>query len=80
MNTATARRLLRLNRDFYNAFAVDFADSRRTLQPGIVRALNALRPFKSIVDVGCGDGRVGKALAGLEVDQYLGLDYSERLL
>jgi len=84
MKTAIARRLLRLNRGFYDAFAADFAGSRSALQPGIVRALEALGSFRSIVDVGCGDGRVGMALAGgiagHRVSRYLGVDYSEGLL
>ena len=84
MNPATARRLLRLNREFYDAFALDFADSRSALQPGIPRALKALGRFKSIVDVGCGDGRVGRALAQRVVDhrveRYVGVDFSARLL
>lgn len=84
MKTAIALRLLRLNREFYDTFAADFADSRRALQPGIVRALDGLGTFESVVDVGCGDGRVGLALAGgvagHRVSRYLGVDYSEGLL
>ena len=84
MKTAIALRLLRLNREFYDTFAADFANSRRTLQPGIVRALDGLGAFESVVDVGCGDGRVGLALAGgvagHRVSRYLGVDYSEGLL
>ncbi len=84
MNPATARRLLRLNREFYDAFALDFAGSRSALQPGIARALRALGRFRSIVDVGCGDGRVGRALPNRVVDhrveRYVGVDFSARLL
>ena len=84
MNSATARRLLRLNLEFYDAFAVEFAASRRVLQPGIVRAVHGLGRFKSLLDVGCGDGRVGRALAtGLlehKVRQYLGVDFSRKLI
>jgi SAM-dependent methyltransferase len=84
MNPAIARRLLRLNREFYDSFALEFADSRSALQPGIARALRALGRFKSIVDVGCGDGRVRRALASGVVDhrveRYVGVDFSARLL
>jgi SAM-dependent methyltransferase len=72
--------LLRLNRQFYDAFAPDFADSRSTLQPGILRALDALRSFKSLIDVGCGDGRVGRALTGRAIERYVGVDFSPKLL
>ena len=84
MKTTTARRLLHLNREFYDAFAAEFADSRRALQPGIVRALRGLGPFDSLLDVGCGDGRVGRALAaGIvehKVSRYLGVDFSPNLI
>lgn len=84
MKTTIAQRLLRLNRDFYDTFADEFADSRTALQPGIVRALQSLGAFDSLLDVGCGDGRVGRALAsGLvdrQVTRYLGLDYSSELI
>ena len=84
MNAATARRLLELNRGFYDAFAADFADSRRALQPGMTRALEAIAPFRSMLDVGCGDGRVGRALAEGVVApaprRYVGVDYSHNLV
>ncbi len=84
MKPSTARRLLRLNLEFYDAFAVEFASSRRALQPGLTRALRELGQFKSLLDVGCGDGRVGRALAaGLverKVSRYLGVDFSRKLL
>ncbi len=84
MKTATARRLLRLNRDFYDTFAAEFADSRGALQPGMIRALRSLGQFDSLVDIGCGDGRVGRALAAGIVEhvvqRYVGVDFSARLL
>jgi SAM-dependent methyltransferase len=84
MKTTTARRLLRLNRAFYDAFATEFSDSRRALQPGIRRALRALGGFDSILDVGCGDGRIQRALADGIVDRrvsrYVGVDSSAELL
>ena len=84
MKTAIARRLLGLNRVFYDTFAADFADSRSDLQPGILRALRSMKPYRSLVDIGCGDGRVGRALgagaAGHIVERYVGVDFSSRLL
>ncbi len=81
MRTSTARRLLRLNRDFYDAFAADFSASRSRLQPGIMRALAALQPYHSLLDVGCGDGRV--LAAGRHYapgGRYMGVDFSRQLL
>jgi len=79
MKTSTARTLLRLNRRFYDTFASEFSDSRSTLQPGIVEALNHLRPFDSLLDVGCGDGRVGRTVQD-SIQRYVGVDYSANLL
>ncbi len=81
MRTSTAQQLLRLNREFYDTFAADFSASRSRLQPGIMRALAALRPYNSLLDVGCGDGRV---LAARQLhtptSHYLGVDFSRQLL
>lgn len=81
MRTSTARQLLRLNRDFYDTFATDFSASRSRLQPGIMRALAALRPYDSLLDVGCGNGRVLTASQRYAPgSQYLGVDFSRQLL
>ncbi len=81
MRTSTARRLLRLNREFYDTFAADFSASRRHLHPGIIRALEALRPYGSLLDVGCGDGRVLTDSKQHEPDShYVGVDFSRELL
>lgn len=84
MKQSIAIRLLRLNREFYDQFARDFSTSRAVLSPGILRALRALDGRRSLLDLGCGDGRVGRALAtGLvsnRVSRYRGVDFSEGLL
>jgi SAM-dependent methyltransferase len=84
MHSSVALQLRHLNQTFYDRFAADFADSRRKLQRGIERALRAVGPFDSLIDIGCGDGRLGRALAtGLldhPVTRYLGVDFSARLL
>ena len=79
MKTSVARHLLRLNRNFYNTFAEEFSDSRSALQPGISEALRQLGSFTSLLDVGCGDGRVGRAVQE-SVKRYVGVDFSRNLL
>ena len=69
--------LIALNRNFYNAFAEEFSRSRGSINPGIMRALNGL-DLSAVLDVGCGDGRVSKALP--EACQYVGLDFSVKLI
>lgn len=68
---------LQLNRDFYDTFAEEFSRSREAINPGIARALKAL-DLSAVLDVGCGDGRVSKALP--EGCRYVGLDFSARLI
>ncbi len=81
MKTRIARRLLQLNAEFYQRFAAEFAESRRGVQPGIQRALRALPGCRSILDVGCGDGRVAQALRQMGWSgEYVGVDGSEALL
>jgi SAM-dependent methyltransferase len=84
MKTSTARHLLRLNQEFYDTFAAEFSDSRSTLQPGILEALRKLGRFDSLLDVGCGDGRVGLALKSGIIEntlrRYVGVDFSPKLI
>jgi SAM-dependent methyltransferase len=84
MNTSTARRLIRLNRAFYDQFAAEFAATRAALSPGMRRALGTLHECRSLLDLGCGDGRVGRYLAAGRVPNrvtcYRGVDGSQRLL
>lgn len=84
MNASVALQLRHLNQTFYDSFAADFADSRRKLQPGIERALRAVGSFNTLIDIGCGDGRIGRALAHGLLDhpttRYTGIDFSARLL
>jgi SAM-dependent methyltransferase len=84
MRASIATQLLEINRRFYGDFAEEYSRSRQVLQPGIPRALAALGAFESLLDLGCGDGRVGWAIAeGLlerRVERYVGVDLSPALL
>ncbi len=66
-----------LNRAFYDSFAEEFSRSREAINPGILRALEGC-DLSSVLDVGCGDGRVSKALP--ETSRYVGLDFSANLI
>lgn len=86
MDPKTAARLLRLNRDFYDRFAQEFADTRGVRQPGLQRLAPLLRLRKDgdwLLDVGCGNGRLAHVLdadlAPLRL-HYLGVDASAGLL
>lgn len=78
MHSETIQLLNQLNRDFYDAFAVAFAESRGPSEPGLERVLAEVTPGGRVLDLGCGQGRV---LHRLPVGcTYVGLDFSRELL
>jgi SAM-dependent methyltransferase len=86
MKDSTVKTLVALNRDFYDAFAADFAESRSKLHDGIIRTLDFLvkeRRVGHLLDVGCGSARVGHALGKAPYShhevEYSALDFSEDL-
>lgn len=81
MNSDVAARLIRLNRDFYDRFGADFSATRQRLQPGVARLLPTLARDATILDLGCGNGELARALArNGHRAPYLGLDFSVPLL
>lgn len=81
MDSATAARLIQLNRDFYDRFGADFSATRQRLQPGVTRLLPTFARDASILDLGCGNGELARALARRgHRGPYLGLDFSVPLL
>ena len=81
MNSETAQKLLSLNRQFYQTFAVQFSADRMRLQPGVRRILEKLPVEASILDLGCGNGELARSLARLgHQGPYTGLDFSPELL
>jgi len=76
-----AARLIDLNRQFYQTFARPFSATRGRIQPGVRRALKDLSPQADILDLGCGNGQLGRELARLGyTGAYVGLDFSDGLL
>ena len=81
VNSATAERLLDINRRFYIERGRDFSETRLRVQPGVRRTLEALRGDESILDLGCGNGGFARELSRHgHRGQYLGLDSSVPLL
>jgi tRNA (uracil-5-)-methyltransferase TRM9 len=81
VNPTTLSRLLDLNRQFYQTFAVAFSSTRQRLQPGVIRILDQIRPTDDLLDLGCGNGELARELAHCgHVGAYTGLDFSQPLL
>ena len=81
MHPAVAERLRQVNREFYQAFAVPFAQTRRRLQPGAAEAVRSLPSDAAVLDLGCGSGEVPRALARCgHRGVYLGIDECAALL
>lgn len=74
-------RLLALNRQFYQTFAEQFAETRGRLQPGVSCTLADFPQAATILDLGCGIGEVANELFRLGHEGfYLGMDSSTSLL
>jgi len=81
MNQATAAKLIQLNAEFYQTFAIQFSDTRMRIQPGVQRILDSIDPESNILDLGCGNGELAKALLQQEFrGTYFGIDFSTELL
>jgi len=81
MNSATASRIIELNRKFYTHFGDSFSATRHRIQPGVRRVLETLNGDENILDLGCGNGWFARELAQRgHKGSYLGVDFSLPLL
>lgn len=75
------RRLLTINRTFYERFAAAFASTRFGKQPGYDRLWPYASGAQSVLDLGCGNARLARFLAGQGWRGiYWGIDISQPLL
>jgi tRNA (uracil-5-)-methyltransferase TRM9 len=81
VNPTTLSRLLNLNREFYQTFALQFSATRQRLQPGVRRILDQIGTSIKVLDLGCGNGELARRLAQHGFSgEYTGLDFSPTLL
>jgi len=81
MQPSVAQRLIDLNRQFYTDFGEPFSATRGRIQPGVRKVLDSLKGDETILDLGCGNGELARALArDGHRGAYLGLDFSLPLL
>ena len=83
MNSETQRRLNQINREFYRLTAVEFDATRQRAWQGWERMLDAIDlPVASVLDIGCGNGRLARFFAAKQADAftYIGIDSNTELL
>ena len=83
MDEATQRYLNNINCDFYRRTAAEFDATRQRAWPGWEQLLASLElPIDSVLDIGCGNGRFARFLAGRQVQRfcYHGIDNCAELL
>jgi SAM-dependent methyltransferase len=81
MDSSIAERLIEINREFYTRFGESFSATRQRIQPGVRRVLGMLQGHEAILDLGCGNGELARALAERgHRGPYLGVDFSLPLL
>jgi SAM-dependent methyltransferase len=87
MDSATVAALDAINCEFYEAVAPEFSASRNRINPGISEGFEGLEGVESVLDAGCGDGRVGLAWVAGDLPlpwstgcRYVGLERSRALL
>lgn len=81
MDDRIQHQLLQINQDFYDQFAGSFSDSRRQVQPGVRQLMTLIQHDHSIIDLGCGNGTLARALVSNDfTGKYLGIDMSAGLL
>jgi len=81
MDRQTKEALLQLNWQFYDQYSDSFSATRGRVQPGVRRLMDRMMEVDRILDVGCGNGTLARALqkAGF-TGEYVGVDVSSGLL
>ena len=81
MEQEVCQRLLWLNNQFYQTFAIQFSATRQRLQPGVRRMIQTFPNPARILDIGCGNGELARHLAERgQQGVYIGLDNSPELI
>ena len=81
MRDEVIKKLLLLNREFYQTFANHFSQTRERLQPGVLQALENIPADAWVLDLGCGNGELAlEWLSGDPSGRYIGVDVSPHLL
>jgi len=80
MDKQTQQNLLNLVKDGYEQIADDFSTTRdKKLWPELAKLAEQVKDGDSVLDAGCGNGRLVKAFIGKNIT-YIGIDSSEKLI
>lgn len=80
MDKQTQENLLKIVKDNYEDIASDFNETRKKyLWPELIKLASVVKNGDSILDAGCGNGRLLEAFKGKEIN-YIGVDGSEKLI
>lgn len=79
MDYKLARKLLEANRKIFNEIADEFSLSRKDLWPELKKLKEYVVSGKSVLDLGCGNGRLYELFSGKNIE-YIGIDFSENLI
>ncbi len=82
MKKEVVQRLVTINHEFYQRFAKHFSSTRSSPWHGFAFVMDSLpQPCDTFLDVGCGDGRLGRYLLKHQrIRHYTGVDFSNALL
>ena len=81
MDQKTKAKLHEINQVFYERFSGSFSATRNQVQPGVYRLIQRVKPEGTVLDIGCGNGTLARALLAQGFyGQYLGVDMSAGLL
>lgn len=81
MESEVVDRLLQLNKQFYQTFALHFSAKRQKVQPGVSSILEGIPRWARVLDLGCGNGIVACELVRRGFHgSYIGLEYVPQLL
>jgi len=81
MDSQVIKKLIDINRRFYDQFGGSFSATRQRLQPGVRKVLETISADDSVLDLGCGNGHFLRELHDRgHRSPLLGADFSLPLL
>jgi tRNA (uracil-5-)-methyltransferase TRM9 len=81
MNEQTAKKLIDKTRDDYNLIAKQFSSTRHYVWGDFAEATTSISfSNKTVLDLGCGNGRLFEFLSDKNISSYYGIDQSDKLI